>query len=59
MNPQNFVLVAHSRNALRQALNVAEILKPFAEVQLCSYNLSREQLHQDPDAVLCIVTDED
>jgi hypothetical protein len=59
MNPQNFVLVAYACNALRQALNVAEILKPLAEVQLCSYDLSREQLPQEPDAVLCIVTDEE
>ena len=59
MNPQNFVLVAYARNALRQASHVAEILKPFAEVQLCSYDLSREQLPQEPDAVLCIVTDEE
>ena len=59
MNPQNFVLVAYARNALRQASHVAEILKPFAEVQLCSYDLSREQLPQEPDAVLCVVTDEE
>jgi hypothetical protein len=59
MNPQDFVLIAYARNSLRQASHVAEILKPFAKVQLCSYDLSKEQLPQEPDAVLCIVTDEE
>ncbi|HEY5706655.1 MAG TPA: hypothetical protein VIS96_13890 [Terrimicrobiaceae bacterium] len=59
MNPPNFILVAHARTALPQALSVAEVLQPFAEVQLTSYDLSREQLPQELDAVLCIVTDEE
>ena len=59
MTPTNFILVAHDRNALRQASKLAKILEPFAEVQLCSYELSKEQLPQEPDALLCVVTDDE
>jgi hypothetical protein len=59
MNPPHFILIAYARNGLRQAVNVAEILRPFAEVRLCSYDLSSEQFLQEPDAVLCVVTDEE
>ena len=59
MNPSHSVLVAYGHNGLRSALNVVEALEAIAEVQLCSYDQSHEQRSQEPDVVLCIVTDDE
>jgi PAS domain-containing protein len=57
MNSRHSILVAYDHEGLRPALNVVEALEPIAEVQLYSYEQSREQLTDEPDVALCIVTD--
>ena len=59
MNAPHSVLVAFAHDGLRSALNMVEALKPIAEVNLCSYDQSREPLPQEPDVALCIVTDDE
>jgi len=59
MNASHSVLVAYAHDGLRSALDVVEALEPIAEVQLCSYDQSREPLPQEPDVALCIVTDDE
>ena len=59
MKSSNSILVAYAHGGLRPALNVVEALEPIAEVQLCSYEQSREKMLQEPDVALCIVTDDE
>jgi hypothetical protein len=59
MNTSPFVLVVYAHDGLRLALNMVEVLEPIAEVQLCGYEQSAEQFSREPDAALCVVTDEE
>jgi hypothetical protein len=59
MNNTPFVIVVYAHDGLRLALSMVEVLEPIAEVQLCSYEQSLEQFSREPDAALCIVTDDE
>ena len=59
MNTSPFVLVAYAHDGLRLALSMVETLEPIADVQLLSYEQSGKHLTREPDAALCIVTDDE
>jgi hypothetical protein len=59
MNSSHSILVAYAHDGLRSALNVVEALEPIADVQLCSYEQSRERFSAEPDVALCVVTDDE